>query len=210
VKRVAVAVLLLALVGVAGCGGRGRRGDDAGHGEPSRESRSALARILQVPEDHPIWEGSIGAVVADLIRLRQFAEIEFVDSELRRKGEVLRRRTLHHKLAAASADPEVLALLRRLAARDPIALRLAPYREGGIAHLLGVLEDEGASVEDRMNSARLLGQFGGLPEMRRMEPLSKRSDETMLETPNEPWPPETLGNVVRESIRRLREREGGP
>jgi hypothetical protein len=156
--------------------------------------------------------GSVGAVVADLIRLRRFAELEFVDAELRRKADTVRRRAVHHALAASRADPEVVALLRKLAARDLEALGLAPYREGGLAHLLGVLENERAAVEDRVTSAQLLGDFGGPNEARRMEALSERTEERSLEESNEPLgeTPETLGAVVRESIQTIRARVGRP
>lgn len=192
------------LFAVAACG------DGGGQSGPSEASRAALARVLKAPEDHPIWAGSVGAEVADLIRLRRFTEIQFVDAELRRKGDVVRRRAVHHTLAASSGNPEVVALLRGLAARDPDALLLAPFREGGVAHLLGFLEDESASVDDRMTSARLLGECAGMNEVRRMEALSERTEEKALEESNEPLggPPETLGSVVRESLQKIRARVG--
>jgi hypothetical protein len=79
-----------------------------------------------------------------------------------------------------------------------------------VAYLLGVLENERASVDDRMTSARLLGELGGASEARRMEPLSDRMDESTAEGVNEPVgiPQETLGDVVRESIGRIRTRLG--
>jgi len=208
VKRVAVAVLLLAVVGLGACGEDGDQVEAGRSPAPSETWRAALARILAVPEAQSVWAGSVGAEVSDLIRLRRFAEIEFVDAELQRRHDVDRRNTIHHSLASRSAEPEVMALLRRLAARDRQALRLAPYREGGVAHLLEVLEDEDASVAERMTSARLLGQFGGLHEMRRMDRLSHGSDERAVETDNESWEPLRLGDVVRESIQSIRDRVG--
>lgn len=180
--------------------------DGGGSSRPSEASRAALSRVLQAQKNSPVWAGSVAAEVSDLIRLRQFAEIEFVDVELRRLGERERRRTVHHRVSAAHADPDVLALLRRLAARDSEPLQLAPFREGGVAHLLRVLEDDDAATSDRMTSAYVLGQFGGLEEMSRMKPFSESVEQRMLETPNESLDGETLGSVVRESIRSIHER----
>jgi hypothetical protein len=122
---------------------------------------------------------------------------------------VLKQRDLHWAMVAGRPSTALACLLRRLAEQNGDSLVLAPYRAGGIAYLLTVLEDEHRGTDDRVLSAIRLGQVGTVDLLERMASLAGDAHTYYglyggHAGPGEP--DETLGWFVQRAMRDIRRR----
>jgi hypothetical protein len=172
--------------------------------EVKQELYAFLARALVPHIDRDTTYG-VGPLAVALAAEGEWEILDFLDSDLSAPDQGRRRWYMHYALARVQDDGKVRRIMEKWALRDPRALSLARFRQGGASELVGVAEDSRVSLERRvwaLVELRVCGSSAELPRLRALQ-----DDPTEFETgyglPGEG--PKTLGWYARKSIQEIEE-----
>jgi hypothetical protein len=138
---------------------------------------------------------TVRTLAAALVRSGESETVEYFYQNVK---DAEKRETALLVLLEEHDRPDSRRSLERLASRDTASIPLAPFRVGGLNYVLGILEDPNANIDERVESAGVLGEFGDAVHVDRLRRL--QDDMTVCTQKLIGAEPRVLGYFVRAAI----------